>query len=421
MAKDSDDRLRDTLNYLEQLLGREARTHIEGRMPAIGTVPADQLSAQISVGGDRGWFHNPTETSRRRALRATALAAIVLNNVNAVTVQNLLANAAVRGTIDGALQGRWRAYDGTVDIDTLRPRLAQLRDYSLNFLRACPVLPCDGLLRQPHHVDYGLVTVDGAGVDPMVSPMVLTPSGMPFYAFKLTYAPVTKRAQGLNMYFLPWRSARITGMTLPAAGGPNLFFTAGINGCSVFVEGPTNNPIVYHAGITPPWPDMDAALPGAVRFARLRDDAAAVWRYLFFLRSQFTRRASDNFGEVNKAHYIADGTLDPQGAKTTRRVDQFRQQITAAWALPPHNLVVTSCAAWGSVFGVRSGLGHWSFYLQENATINFTDAHGVRYATSRLLRLSKFYPRLPAYEHLPIHRAQVPDLRDLGDSVIRIG
>src|SRR5687768_14128981 len=54
-------------------------------------------------------------------------------------------------------------------------------------------------------------------------------------------------ASSLAVQWLPWLSHSIVGLTLGAS--PDIFVTAAINGCSVFVTGAPNAPTVYHAGI----------------------------------------------------------------------------------------------------------------------------------------------------------------------------
>lgn len=64
----------------------------------------------------------------------------------------------------------------------------------------------------------------------------------------------------IPIHWLPWYTLRIMEYSIPITPSnlvdppeqdfPRFFFTAGINGCSVFVRGQSTNPTVYHAGIT---------------------------------------------------------------------------------------------------------------------------------------------------------------------------
>jgi hypothetical protein len=140
---------------------------------------------------------------------------------------------------------------------------------------------------------------------------------------------------------------------------PDIFFTAGINGCSVFVRGPLNAPTVYHAGI-------DGPLPGG--------DAVAHWRNLF-------RAVAGNpavFGEVNKLHYAnakrRDYNPDMAGPDADQVVGTADSQTYRQFLKGLHGdaLGIEQVVPWGAVFGIRTG-GNWTFYLQENVQIF---AHG---------------------------------------------
>lgn len=166
------------------------------------------------------------------------------------------------------------------------------------------------------------------------------------------------------IWFLPWKSGRIVSMQIPAAdqvppkfASPSIFFTAAINGCSVFVRGPSKSPTVYHAGITGP-------LPGG--------DAVHHWRELFLRDAP--KHAT--FSEVNKLQYadvkISDYNpkVDP---KANRRVGTPDSQAYAEFLRAAHQkeFRIEELVPWGMVFGLRDPQGDWTFYLQENAKVIF--------------------------------------------------
>lgn len=263
----------------------------------------------------------------------------------------------------------WMRYDHTVDCKTLRSKLTNLKNNPLQFMRTYPVLPDHGRILDGSDIDYDLVTIDGTGNDTLIHRMLLTPSGANEYAFKLAYAPTSKQSQGTPIYFLPWQSARIVRMTLGAAS--NLFFTAAINGCSVFVEGPANAPIVYHAGINPPWPNMNNTVSAHVRRAKNANNVELTWRELFWDKSAVARNAV-NFGEVNKTHYVADGTM-------TGEMKQQHEQMLITTTFEIHGvmrILILSHVLRGVVFleyailVMETGLfiynktRHWSILLQ---------------------------------------------------------
>ncbi len=179
-------------------------------------------------------------------------------------------------------------------------------------------------------------------------PGALSFSGTPHPVAGLDCVPI---------YFLPWKSMRIVSMKLPELSphdydapverNPNFFFTAAINGCSVFVQGKPTEPTVYHAGID----------------GTLHRDAAAFWRDCL---SRVTRDQGPTGGvtrEVNKAQYTKDTSF--KGPARTPLAAAY-----LAWLKDEHKkeLKISEVAPWGCVFGIRYGR-LWSFYLQENATV----------------------------------------------------
>jgi hypothetical protein len=406
MPKAAAVRIQDTLREVTRILGPDAVHHLMGKLGAPGGALFLQLSADISLARTvrRG-------SARRHAIRAYAMLLIVLENRAQVFVRARIQDIETAneplGFIENRCRAVWRGYDRTVDIDALRTQTQELRTHPLQLLRAHPVLPCDGSIRQDVTGDYDLITLNGAAPNPTTVRMVLTPSGANEFAFRLTYAPTSKQNHGVPTYFLPWKSARIIRMTLPLGAGPALFFTAAINGCSVFVEGPMTSPTVYHAGITPPWPVMGVNCNAHVTLAKVAGNIPLTWRELFWQHALHSPRGGNTFGEANKTAYITDGTVSAAGIPTTALADAYDQQIRLAWAAPPHNLNVTSCLPWGCVFGVRS-FNAWNFYLQQNVTLLFTDNAGGNWATSRLLRLSRFFPVLAANNHTPAGHLTAP-------------
>lgn len=107
-------------------------------------------------------------------------------------------------------------------------------------------------------------------------------------------------------YFLPWTSDHLTRIVIPpkipARDGvslaaqrqrdPDLFFTAAVNGCSVFVEDDPRHPTVYHAGTTESRSDLSNANPFLAGNARLH------WTRLF---EQLWRPVTDGNGSMRKA------------------------------------------------------------------------------------------------------------------------
>ncbi len=226
------------------------------------------------------------------------------------------------------------------------------------------------------------------------------------------------------MWFLPWNSEKLVGIEIPpklpsregrpalsrpranavteppsltrprAQGGtppeykppletdPDLFFTAAINGCSVFVTGDPKAPRVYHGGTQMEYRDPM--------------DAVHKWRGLF-REIEPQSYYSGDFGEVNKTHYVRSGlsskpkemrlitTKDPTTGKDVTRSEflhdyktatssAYKKYLKQLYTSPSgqRNIVVQRILPFGCVFGTRAANGNWSFYLQENVKITYT-------------------------------------------------
>src|SRR5688572_13549258 len=163
----------------------------------------------------------------------------------------------------------------------------------------------------------------------------------------------TESAGAVPIYFLPWdEGGAMVQLTIPPQGtwtpDPNLFFTAAINGCSVFIQGTADQPTIYHCGGNTGKGDDHAA-------------AARFWRDMVAANKQGSK--GDVTAEVNKTHYIKE-----VGKKTTDRAAEFE-----AWLKDnkKQRIEISSVLPWGCVMGIRTN-GKWAFYLQENASIVYT-------------------------------------------------
>jgi hypothetical protein len=151
----------------------------------------------------------------------------------------------------------------------------------------------------------------------------------------------------IPIYWLPWGSLDIVRIKIPPVPTslenpdedrfPRFFMTAGINGCSVFVDGPPDRPTVYHAGITG-------------KLARPSDE--------FWVEQM--EEACEGYAPLGRSHRAVH-------SKDYMNIDRFKVQEYLQWengsGNEPFRLEVSSC--FGSVIGVRYGR-YWSFYLQEN-------------------------------------------------------
>lgn len=191
-----------------------------------------------------------------------------------------------------------------------------------------------------------------------------------------------ERAGYIPIWWLPWKSKQIIKIKIPdvattptiAGGGgidpvpnPGLFFTAAINGCSVFAVGSARAVSLYHAGITG---ELEKALGD--RFATLGGTSEAVWQSLVGR----TTKPGKTVGEVNRSEYVAerkpgaaterDRFKTPEGNYTTHRGSTFQDFLSGKT-----DLDAVSVSPWGCVFGLRSDAGDWSFTLMKNATLEY--------------------------------------------------
>ena len=152
---------------------------------------------------------------------------------------------------------------------------------------------------------------------------------------------------------------------------PDLFFTAAINGCSVFVYGADDNPTVVHAGIGM---SFGEALDTPVITA-LGGEGAAIWRNLLNgatvspggIVTANPVKARQNFSEINRYDYVSQqvGTKIVQTTADSEAIETY---------LATHRkdtLQTSVVSPWGCVCGLRSNGGRWTFILQRNLSVTY--------------------------------------------------
>ena len=169
----------------------------------------------------------------------------------------------------------------------------------------------------------------------------------------VSVSPVRASTDDFPQYWLPWDSLSIVRNKLPPipasiVGGqedlelfPRFFMTAGINGCSVFVDGPATEPTVYHAGIV----------------GNLHKPAETFWKEQ--LAKAFEGTAKEGHEPAGQVH--SNQYMPQDSAVILRYLDWAKTQTSQTFPIE-----VQSC--FGSVVGIRFGRS-WSFYLQENVMI----------------------------------------------------
>ncbi|WP_233859320.1 hypothetical protein [Paraburkholderia sp. HD33-4] len=180
-------------------------------------------------------------------------------------------------------------------------------------------------------------------------------------------------AQGgsLPLYFLPWCQNAATEMTIPAGGGgPGIFMTSMLSGCTVQVHGTATNPTITHANSRQSYDDAYNQMQG-------------------FLGTQGLSAQEVHNGSETRGNSAATGAINtmlPQGvnARTVRKRDYVGKltpdHLTAAksrfnetlsyktWETLSKYEVAKSGAfkpkTGAFVYGLRDVHNQWSFFYQ---------------------------------------------------------
>jgi hypothetical protein len=162
---------------------------------------------------------------------------------------------------------------------------------------------------------------------------------------------------GMPIHWLPWKSERLITYTIPASPSgledpddidyPGIFFTAGINGCSVLVQGNPHQPTVTHGGIE----------------TALKQRADAFWHDQM---RHFGRETAMNpvRGEANTFDYMKGSAYD---AQVKRYLEWLASDTT-------QKLTIDFISPFGCAFGIRFGRS-WTFYLQKNIVTKTLTLH----------------------------------------------
>ncbi len=171
-------------------------------------------------------------------------------------------------------------------------------------------------------------------------------------------------------YFLPWNpSGGAVELNIPNNGGgaasaanPNLFLTAALSGCSIYVEGPANSPTIFHCGT-----QFDT--PGA--------EAAVFWNRVI---AELGHDPTQMGGAHNK-----DYTVPVRGDRATMKEATGREKVAqkAIQRAFKDTVDVEEVRSWGAVFGVRDGTD-WRFYMQENCTVTYHKIRKSKYLKRRI-------------------------------------
>lgn len=232
--------------------------------------------------------------------------------------------------------------------------------------------------------------------------------------------PTAARATQVPIWWLPWQSHHMVKMkiatqptlVLDSAGqvlpNPDVFFTAAVSGCSVFVRGDPSGPSVYHGGIDGKLVDSKTGkhivrgIFNKKQFDRLGGSTPAFWRQVLSGMDYDTteghvsdmsktagankfNRPNSPVSEINTTHYTSD-----KGTKTTINSRAFEKFLTKQATSKGRRIDVVQ--PWGAVFGLRDG-GTWTFYLQQNVTVIYTKLTSNQMVSDCLvLACTQFFP-----------------------------
>ena len=185
-------------------------------------------------------------------------------------------------------------------------------------------------------------------------------------------------------YWLPWQQNEIIRTTLrpskKAEGAlegvePNFFFTAPLTGCSVFVEGPRDQPTVYHANALSHAGTFDTPLRKQA-FLELQRTKIEEMEARF--RGFSTQHEKLSRGEVRTppGERARETTMMDYMSRAHRSdfpqdlVEVVRKATNGKFSkieVAGNKIVVTNIE--GTVFGVRDH-GEWTFYFQRRVRIS---------------------------------------------------
>jgi len=189
------------------------------------------------------------------------------------------------------------------------------------------------------------------------------------------------------VFFLPWAADRVVKVKL-SDPRPNptdevrIFFTAAVDGCSVFVEGDPANPTVYHANATSYNPNnLVPAVANELILLR-RQKAALMQARVRAIRQNKMTAAPGTTGNMRVVEHrdYAPGAVDPLSNVERERIIGLTAreagadaasigQGTAARRSGEQESIAPTVNFKGTVFGVKNRRATWEFYYQLRATV----------------------------------------------------
>lgn len=179
---------------------------------------------------------------------------------------------------------------------------------------------------------------------------------------------------------------------------PDLFFTAAINGCSVFATGDPRSPRVYHGGTTEKMGEGEGVRRWRDLFREIDPQAYFSGDFGEVNKTDYTRKK-----ESKKPKYFDPGSNKPLYDNVTDTSSAYKKFLKQRYTRTDgkKDILIHHMRPWGCVFGIRDVNGNWSFYLQENCSITYTlgrdtsdgyQAISVNKTTTKCMSVKQFFP-----------------------------
>jgi hypothetical protein len=185
------------------------------------------------------------------------------------------------------------------------------------------------------------------------------------------------QAGSLPLYFLPWCQNAATEITIPAGGGgPGIFMTSMLSGCTVEIHGTAANPTITHANSRQSYSDAYDQMERHLRAqgasaqdvhlqAEVRGNTAATNAINNMLPG------GPNARHVRKSDYVGKLTQGNLNAAKAR----FNSTLSyTSWETFEKYEVATSGAfkpkTGAFVYGMRDTHNQWSFFYQAAVEVN---------------------------------------------------
>lgn len=205
---------------------------------------------------------------------------------------------------------------------------------------------------------------------------------------RVLYANLQKTASGIAVqysqialkgwipiFWLPWNAGRVVKTTLidkrpGSTDSPRIFLTSAVNGCSVFVEGDSGNPTVYHSNA------MGYDPHGINRASKtLRRQRMDIMKQRLDAIPEPKHGAQGNTRVVEGRHYMDDFTKSPDPLRQAQLLALLQKKLGKRTSIgsgakaastagrAPYQVDPTYMYE-GTVFGVKDKTGNWGFWYQ---------------------------------------------------------